>query len=104
MLAIWTLRHNRLGNFNIRPVPREHGKLVCSGPYRWIRHPMYTSVLLGAAALALASHPLAGWLAWFALVATLWVKSTLEERWMQLKHPRYTAYMQTSKRFLPWLV
>lgn len=41
-LAIWTLVHNQPGNFNIRPTPKTWGTLVTTGPYRWIRHPMYT--------------------------------------------------------------
>ncbi len=102
-LAAWTLRHNRLGNFNIRPLPKASGLLVTSGPYRWIRHPMYTSLLLGAAALAGISEPFAGWLTWFALALVLFLKSTLEERWMREKHPDYGAYVASSKRFLPWL-
>lgn len=32
-LAAWTLRHNRPGNFNIRPIPKVSGNLVTSGPY-----------------------------------------------------------------------
>jgi protein-S-isoprenylcysteine O-methyltransferase Ste14 len=65
-LFLWTLFHNRLGNFNIRPTPKSFGVLVTTGPYQQIRHPMYTSVLLGAAALALMSEPLIGWTAWSA--------------------------------------
>lgn len=103
-LAAWTLVHNRPGNFNIRPAPKAHGRLVTTGPYRWVRHPMYTSVLLGAAALAWTSSlPAAGWASWSALAAVLLLKSTLEERWMREKHPDYAAYTQRSKRFLPWL-
>jgi protein-S-isoprenylcysteine O-methyltransferase Ste14 len=102
-LAAWTLVHNRPGNFNIRPAPKVHGVLVTSGPYRWIRHPMYTWVLLGAAALAWASSPLIGWAAWSALAIVLFVKSTFEERWMREKHPEYADYTRQSKRFLPWL-
>lgn len=103
-LAAWTLAHNRLGNFNIRPAPKAEGILVTTGPYRWIRHPMYTSVLLGAAALAWTSSPrAAGWASWSALAAVLVLKSTLEERWMSQKHPGYAAYVLSSKRFLPWL-
>ncbi|MEI7538690.1 MAG: methyltransferase [Comamonadaceae bacterium] len=100
-LALWTLRHNRLGNFSIHPKPKTSGVLVTSGPYRWIRHPMYSSVLLGAAALALLSSPLAGWAAWLALALVLFLKSLLEEAWLQQRHPGYAAYMQRSKRFLP---
>lgn len=102
-LAAWTLLHNRLGNFNIHPTPKVHGVLVTTGPYRWIRHPMYTSVLLGGAALAWPSGLLVGWVAWSALAMVLLQKSRLEERWMGERHPGYAAYMLRSKRFLPWL-
>ena len=102
-LAIWTLAHNRIGNFNIRPVPKRGGRLVTSGPYRWIRHPMYTSVLLGAAALAWAA-PAWAWLGWFGLWLVLWAKATLEESQMMELHPDYHAYRQRSRRFLPWLL
>lgn len=102
-LAAWTLMHNRLGNFNIRPTPRVSGVLVTSGPYRWIRHPMYTSLLLGAGALAWTSSPVIGWLAWFALAVVLFLKSTLEEHWLCGHYPGYAAYRLVSKRFVPWL-
>ncbi len=102
-LALWTLRHNRLGNFSIHPKPKGSGVLVTSGPYRWIRHPMYSAVLLGAAALAWLSNPLAGWTAWTALAIVLLWKSVLEETWLRQGHAAYTAYMQHSKRFLPWV-
>ncbi len=102
-LAFWTLRHNRVGNFSIHPKPKGSGVLVTGGLYHWIRHPMYSSVLLGAAALALLSNPLAGWASWAALAIVLLLKSSLEEDWLQQRHPGYAAYMQHSKRFLPWL-
>src|SRR5659263_263910 len=70
VLAAWTLVYNRPGNFNIRPTPKVHGVLVTTGPYRWIRHPMYTSVLLGGAALAWSSGLLIGWVTWSCLLYT----------------------------------
>jgi protein-S-isoprenylcysteine O-methyltransferase Ste14 len=102
-LAVWTLMHNRLGNFNIDPTPKDRGVLVTKGPYRWIRHPMYTSLLLGAGALASMSSPLAAWLAWSALAVVLLLKSTLEEHWLCERYPGYAAYRLVSKRFVPWL-
>jgi protein-S-isoprenylcysteine O-methyltransferase Ste14 len=98
-LMAWTLLHNRLGNFNLRPLPKTYGALVTSGPYRWIRHPMYSAVLLGGAALALLSEP--GWAVWACLALVLFVKSTFEERWMREQHPAYSDYAAASKRFVP---
>lgn len=103
-LVLWTFRHNRLGNFNIRPDPKAMGVLVISGPYQLIRHPMYSSVLLGAAAFAALSDPLLAWCVWAVLAGVLVVKASFEERWMIEQHPSYGVYVQRSKRFLPWLL
>ncbi len=102
-LGVWTLAYNRLGNFNIHPVPKAGGRLVTGGPYRLIRHPMYSAVLLGAAALASCASPWLGWSTWFALVLVLWLKSSLEESWLCDHHSQYQAYCLSSRRFVPWL-
>jgi protein-S-isoprenylcysteine O-methyltransferase Ste14 len=100
-LGTWALTCNRPGNFNIRPTPRQGGQLVQSGPYRWIRHPMYSAVLLVAAACAWVDASGWAWLAMAALAAVLTVKAGLEERWMAAKHPGYAAYCGRSRRFVP---
>lgn len=100
-LGTWALTCNRPGNFNIRPTPREGGQLVQSGPYRWIRHPMYSAVLLVAAACAWVDASVWTWVAMAALVAVLTVKAGFEERWMSAKHPGYADYCGRSKRFVP---
>ena len=102
-LAAWTLFYNQPGNFNISPLPKDWGVLVTTGPYRWVRHPMYTSVLLGAAALTLISGSSSGWVIWSALAIVLFVKSILKERWMREQRPGYRTYIRESKRFLPWV-
>lgn len=104
VLGLWTLAHNRPGNFNIRPTPREGGQLVQSGPYRWIRHPMYTAVIACAAACAWAVGSAWAWLAAVALVAVLAVKAHFEERWMLQSHAGYDAYRRRTRRFLPFVV
>jgi len=39
----WT--HHALGrNWSTRLVIKEGHSLVTSGPYRWVRHPMYTAI------------------------------------------------------------
>lgn len=102
-LGVWALRSNPPGNFNIRPTPHPAGRLILAGPYRWIRHPMYTAVLLGGAACAVAGTGPAGWLALGMLAAVLFGKSVLEERWMERRHPGYSAYRARTARFVPGL-
>lgn len=103
LLGVWTLAYNRLGNFNIHPAPKASGALITGGPYRWIRHPMYSAVLLGAAAMAWLVEPSVGAAAWCALVLVLLTKASLEERWLRERHAGYAAYCQQCKRFVPWV-
>jgi protein-S-isoprenylcysteine O-methyltransferase Ste14 len=103
-LGVWALLANRPGNFNIRPTPHHSGHLVQHGPYHWIRHPMYSAVLLLAAALAWPLASLLAWLVWVVLALVLLSKALLEERWMTQKHPGYAAYLQRSRRFIPFVI
>ena len=84
--------------------PRSGGTLVTSGPYRWIRHPMYTSVLLAAAGAAVMSHQSLDVLLWLALLAVLVAKAGIEERALMVRYPSYQDYKTRTTRFLPWLV
>jgi protein-S-isoprenylcysteine O-methyltransferase Ste14 len=100
-LGLWALLANRPGNFNIRPAPREGGKLVRHGPYRWIRHPMYTSVGVFAAGCAVAAGSLASVAAAGMLGAVLLAKASMEEQWMAEHHPAYADYRARTWRFVP---
>jgi len=100
-LGLWTLFHNRPGNFNIRPEPKTLGRLVTGGPYRFMRNPMYSAVLLFAAAEVVAYRDMWKIACWFALALVLLAKVMLEERWLRAHYPDYAVYAKRVRRFIP---
>jgi protein-S-isoprenylcysteine O-methyltransferase Ste14 len=100
-LGLWTLFHNRPGNFNIRPEPKASGRLVTGGPYRYMRNPMYSAVLLFAAAEVIAYADMWKIAAWLALALVLLAKALLEERALRVLFPGYAAYARRVRRFIP---
>lgn len=102
-LGLWALAYNRLGNFNIRPEPKASGQLVTGGPYRYVRNPMYSALLLFAAAEVVAYRDPWKILCWLALALVLLGKAMLEERGLRAQHPGYAAYAKRVRRFIPGL-
>lgn len=103
MLGLWSVWTMRIGNFNIRPEVKATGRLVRSGPYHWIRHPMYTAILLVALALILDHFTPWRLLYGLILLLDLLVKSRYEERLLTAHFKDYDAYSRQTKRLLPWV-
>ncbi len=94
-LAIWA-RWQLGGNWSATVTVKQDHVLIQQGPYRWIRHPIYTGLLGAWLATAVA------WGAWRAflavaigIVATV-IKLRREERWM--RHQFGDAYSDYCKR------
>jgi protein-S-isoprenylcysteine O-methyltransferase Ste14 len=100
-LGIWAIGAMRLGNFNIVPDIKPASRLVRRGPYGWIRHPMYTALLLVALALVLEAFSLLRLLLWLILLADLLVKLHYEEALLTAHFADYAAYQQRTHRLLP---
>ena len=100
-LGVWALAHNRPGNFNIRPEPKASGRLVTGGPYRYMRNPMYSAVLLFAAAEVVAYGDMWKIACWFLLALVLLAKALLEERDLRAHFPGYAEYARRVRRFIP---
>jgi protein-S-isoprenylcysteine O-methyltransferase Ste14 len=101
VLGVWTLAHNRPGNFNIRPEPKASGRLVTGGPYRYMRNPMYSAVLLFAAAEVVAYGDMWKIACWFLLALVLLAKALLEEHGLRAHFPGYAEYARRVRRFIP---
>ena len=103
-LGVWALRHNRLGNFNIQPKLRENSKLITTGIYGYIRHPMYSSVILTMFALVVASPTVVEISLFLALILVLWLKAKREEMLWSEHDEEYVEYRKRSKLFIPFVL
>lgn len=100
-LGAWAVLTMRLDNLRILPEPGASHRLVTSGPYRWIRHPMYTAVLLSFGALAADFFTWPRAAIWIAMALIHVLKLTREERLMLARFPAYAGYAQRTKRLIP---
>lgn len=100
-LGLWVISHNKINNFNVQPELKQKAELVMSGPYRFIRHPMYTALLLVMLGICMTKQNPIVFLAWLLLIVILWIKSRLEEQYLIERWPHYTAYREGTYRFIP---
>jgi protein-S-isoprenylcysteine O-methyltransferase Ste14 len=103
LLGVWALLTVRIDKVNVVPDPRPDAELVRSGPYRWIRHPMYAALLLGTLALVVQTPSPLRWGLWLLLLADLLVKLHYEEQLLKEHFAGYATYMAESKRLIPFL-
>jgi len=101
IVGLYTLAHNKLGNFGIYPEPIPDGCLVTTGPYRWIRHPMYTSLLLFMLGIALYRHAWPNYLGLALLTVAIFGKMIREEAHLHLKFEDYSEYVKRTRRLFP---
>ena len=104
-LALFAWAYRTLGrSFTPFPVPRPGGKLVESGPFRLVRHPVYGGLLLLLSGISLALG-LLGLVGTAALALVWWKKSELEERVLAERFAGYAEYRaRVRRRFFPWLL
>lgn len=102
-LAFWAMAAMKLGNFNVVPYPVEQGVLVTAGPYKVIRHPMYTSIFIFALALLAGQFDYIKLAISCALIGGLVVKMLFEESLLVKHFTGYKAYMQKTKRVIPFV-
>ena len=103
LFAVWARVY--LGrNWSSAPMIRENHQLIRGGPYRFVRHPIYTGILLAMVGTFLANGKVRGALAvllvWFAWT----IKSRMEEEFMlRTFGVEYEDYRRTTGALFPRL-
>jgi protein-S-isoprenylcysteine O-methyltransferase Ste14 len=104
IFAIWS-RVTLGRNWSSVPQVKEQHELVVKGPYRIVRHPIYTGLILAFAGTGLAKDK-GIWLFLVVLIfASYWLKIRVEERLMMETFPEeYPEYRRRVKALIPGIL
>jgi protein-S-isoprenylcysteine O-methyltransferase Ste14 len=102
LLMVWALitlgRNYQLGG----SAPRSEDTLVIGGPYRLVRHPMYTAALSISLGLACLIQSWAFFGVFGLYLGLIFLLIPMEEEGLQIAYgKRYGAYQQETRRLIP---
>jgi protein-S-isoprenylcysteine O-methyltransferase len=84
---------------------KENHELIVRGPYRLVRHPIYTGLLAMLIATWMEQAHIAGMIGLGLVVISLWVKLSHEEEVMRNQFPKqYADYQERVKRIIPFVL
>ena len=100
--AIWA-RVNLGRNWSSRPAVKEQHEFVTTGPYTFVRHPIYTGIMLAALGSALIGTIIG--IGMFVFISIMFaLRMNKEERIMlELFPEQYPEYQKHTKRLVPFV-
>ena len=90
-------------NLTAVPHPKEDAFMVVHGAYRFVRHPIYSGIILGAFGLGFLRG---GWLGLlYALILFFFfdIKSRRVEAWLRARYADYADYQQRVHKLIPFV-
>lgn len=103
LIAIWGVLSIKIGNFNVQPEVKS-SSLVTSGPFKWIRNPMYLGILALFVPAVILDGSVLQWMACILLTVVLLLKMKREEH-LLYEHfgNSYLQYKENTWRLIPYL-
>ena len=103
MLGIWARRNFQAGQFSTGADPKE-GQLLMTGPYRFIRHPIYAIVLVLIWSSVLVNASISNIIISVIMTVVTGIRIATEEEFLRAHHPGYAEYSRKTKRIIPFII
>ncbi len=102
-IAIWA-RVTLGGNWSARVTLKENHELIQRGPYRMVRHPIYSGILGMVLGTAILAGRVSGLVALLLCCLGFWVKARQEEKLLTRHLPGYAEYKSRTKALVPFIL
>jgi protein-S-isoprenylcysteine O-methyltransferase Ste14 len=103
LLGIWARRSFQAGQFSIHADPKE-GQLLRTGPYQFIRHPMYAAALLLIWSSILGHASLINAVMGVIVTGVIVIRIATEEQFLRTRYPDYAEYSRKIRRIIPFTI
>lgn len=90
-------------HLNIAPDPLKHSVLITNGPYKFIRHPMYFSLLSVTLLWVIDYFTIIRFFIWILLFADILLKLHYEENLLIQSFNGYRNYTAVTKKIIPFI-
>lgn len=100
-IGIWGIIAMRRSRLNVFPDVLYGSSLVKEGPYKLIRHPMYTALILMSFSLVISSFSYARMAVAIVLIVNLLFKIQFEEKLLCKAIPAYADYKMKTWKIIP---
>lgn len=102
-LLLYSVYNMGLDTFSPFPEPKKGSKHIQTGAYKFIRHPMYTGIIILGLMLVLSDPQFLNTIIYIILLYVLDAKATYEEGLLLKLYPTYKEYMLKTSKFFPFV-
>jgi len=100
---LWVLWTNYVTKFDMSFRPKSNARLVAKGPYKFIRHPFSTALILISLVLIINHSSIARIVAWILLVTVLILRIGYQEKVYAEYFNDFSLYKQRTYKLIPFL-
>jgi len=103
IIGLLAIKEQGNNDFNIRPDINPNCKLITTGVYKYIRHPMYFSVIFGMLGILVAFFNYVEFILYIFLIFIMLIKLHYEEQLWCNHTKEYLEYKKRTKKLIPFI-